>query len=101
MVELDNDSLKFIGEIMAQIYHIGECPLCKGYGRMELLYTISVGKITAVCEECLLEFATTSDYKNNVNGYRVLCYNSETSARPATIEEIEGTEWYPFVSDKF
>lgn len=87
---------------MEQIYHIGECPMCRGYGRMELIYNFSSGKISAICEECDLEFDSISDYKNNTNGYRDYCYNAITApfARLATLEEIECSEWYPFVVDK-
>ncbi len=87
---------------MELIYHIGECPVCRGCGRMELYCDISSGEISAICEECELEFDSVADYKNNSNGHRDLDNNGITAPliRPATIEEIEDTEWYPYVIDK-
>lgn len=88
---------------MERIYHIGECPICRGYGRMELYYNISSNMISAICEECELEFDSVRDYNKNINGHRVLNNNDITTPliRPATIEEIEYSEWYSYVIDKF
>lgn len=87
---------------MEWIYHIGECPVCRRYGRMELDLDISSGKISAICEECELEFDSVADYKKNTNGHRDLYNNGITAPliRPATIEEIEDSEWYPYVIDR-
>ena len=87
---------------MEQIYHIGECPICRKYGRMGLYYNISSDKISVICEECELEFDSVSDYNKNTNGHRDLDdYNLTTPlARPATLEEIECSEWCPHVIDK-
>lgn len=87
---------------MERIYHIGKCPVCRNYGRMELYYNIQTDKISAICEECELEFDSAVDYKNFKNGHRDLnCYDiTEPIIRPASIEEIERSEWYPYVTDK-
>lgn len=86
---------------MKQTYHIGECPVCRKYGRMELYYDLSSGKISAICEECELEFDSADDYTNAVGGHRDLCCNNTVPlVRPAALEEIRCSEWYPLVTDK-
>lgn len=69
---------------------------------MELYYNILSDKISAICEECELEFDSVRDYNKNTNGHRDLNYNNITTplVRPATIDEIECSEWYPYVIDK-
>lgn len=86
---------------MKQIYHVGECPLCKEYGRMEVIYNYSSGKCSVMCEECLLEFESVNDYINNINGRRNLYDNTNAAdAKTADLEEIERSEWYPYIIDK-
>lgn len=86
---------------MEQIYYIGECPVCRSYGRMQLYYNILSGKISAICEECELEFDTADDYKNFVNGHRDLnCQsNAEPIIRPTSVDEIRASEWCSFVKN--
>lgn len=87
---------------MEQVYHVGNCPLCRGYGRMEIIYNFPSGKCSVICEECELEFDTVSDYQNNKNGYRTLCsaWNGITRARPAFPDEIKNSEWYGLVTEE-
>lgn len=83
-------------------YHIGECPLCRGYGRMEIIYNFPTGKVSVMCEECGLEFDNVSDYLNKKNGYRTfLNIGDEPSARDASEDEIKNSEWYSLVTEKF
>ncbi|MDE6781077.1 MAG: hypothetical protein K2J40_06430 [Ruminococcus sp.] len=83
-------------------YHTGECPVCRGYGRMEIIYNFPTGKVSVMCEECGLEFDTADDYLNNKNGYRTF-YNklSQPAARDASEDEIKNSEWYSLVTEKF
>lgn len=86
---------------MEQIYHIGECRICGG--RMELYYYFSSGKISTICEECLVEFDSINDYKNFINGHRDFYDPNEVIfplVRPANLEEIKNSEWYPYVVEK-
>lgn len=86
---------------MEQIFHIGGCPICKDYGRMEILFDTADKKCFAMCEECLLEFSSISDYINNKNGRRVFLSENDTiTVRPAALEETENTEWYPYITDR-
>lgn len=84
---------------MKRIYCIGKCPICN-YGRMELYCTISTGKITAVCEECDVEFDSVSDYKRIANGHRDSNPYGIPLIKPAVLEEIEFSEWYPLVIEE-
>lgn len=84
------------------IYHIGNCPVCSSYGRMEILFDTSLCRCFAMCEECLLEFASVSDYRKN-NGNRIFYKSNDTVPyiRPATLDEINGTEWFPYLTDEY
>lgn len=85
---------------MERIFHIGLCPICKDCGRMEILFDTATKECFAMCEECLLEFSSISDYLNNKNGRRVFLSENDTiTVRPASSEEIENTEWYPYLTD--
>lgn len=87
-------------EQIMRIYHVGDCPVCGNYGRMEVLFDTSADKCFVMCEECHLEFSSMDDYRNKINGRRVcLAPNDNVVVRPATLREIQGTEWYPFISE--
>lgn len=86
---------------MEHIYHIGECPVCRSYGRMEVLFDCSKSKCFVMCEECDLEFSSLKNYLK-MHGKRVY-FNSNQKLpviRPATLDEIADTEWYVLVTDK-
>lgn len=86
---------------MERIFQIGLCPICKDCGRMEILFDTATQKCFAMCEECLLEFSSISDYINNINGRRVFLSENDTiTVRPASLEEIENTQWYPHIMDR-
>lgn len=85
---------------MEQAYHVGDCPLCRSYGRMEIICNFLSGKCTVICEECELEFDTVSDYKNNRNGHRTFLKSGEKpTARTAFPDEIRNSEWYELVTE--
>lgn len=88
---------------MEQTYHIGECPVCKGYGRMEVLFDCNKNKCFVMCEECDLEFSSLKNYLR-MHGQRIYYYYNPNHKlpviRPATLDEIIDTEWYPLVTDK-
>lgn len=85
---------------MEQVYHVGNCPFCRGYGRMEIIYNFPSGKCSVICEECELEFDTVSDYKNNRNGHRTFLKSGEKpTARTAFPDEIKNSEWYELVKE--
>lgn len=68
---------------------------------MELYYNILSDKISAICEECELEFDSVRDYNKNTNGHRDFYDNITTPLiRPTTIDEIEDSEWCSYVIDK-
>ena len=82
---------------MDYAYHVGECPVCKSFGLMEVHYSFKNSQCTIACEECLLEFDTLSDYLESKNGYRKSYKKAE--ARLATLEEIKDSEWYPYLME--
>ena len=86
-----------------RIYHIGNCPVCCDYGRMEVLIDTLSSKCFVMCEECSLEFASIDDYKKASNGKRVFFGPEEKipEVRLASLEEIKDTEWYSFITDEF
>jgi hypothetical protein len=85
---------------MENAYHVGNCPLCQGYGRMEVNYNFKSGNCYIECEECFLQFDTLNDFIENKNGYReFLKPNEKPTVRLATIEEITNTEWYPYLME--
>ena len=87
---------------MNEIYHAGECPLCRSYGRMEIIYNFKSEKCSIICEECELEFNTLNDYINNKNGYRqFLDSGGKPLARYAFPDEIKNSEWYSLVTESF
>ncbi|MCM1506431.1 MAG: hypothetical protein NC177_04760 [Ruminococcus flavefaciens] len=87
---------------MEQVYHVGECPLCRGYGRMEIIYNFKSGKCSVICEECELEFNTVYDYLNNKNGYRKFFnIGDKPVSRTAFPDEIKNSEWYSLVTESF
>jgi len=86
---------------MEEIYHAGECPFCRGYGRMEIIYNFASRRCSVMCEECELEFDTVSDYISNKNGYRTFLEPDEKpTARPAFLNEIKNSEWYSLLTEK-
>lgn len=98
----DEELIKF-SEIsdMKQVYHVGECPVCRSYGRMEVIYNFRSEKCSVICEECELEFDTADDYINNKNGYRTFFEPGiKPVARIAFPEEIKNSEWYGLVTEK-
>ena len=83
---------------MEYTYHVGECPVCKNYGRMEVIYNFESNRCSVICDECLLEFDTYADFLECKNGYRK---SYETAkARSATFEEIVTSEWYPYIVER-
>ena len=80
---------------MKKVYYAGRCPICGNYGDMEVVYCITDGRCTVVCEECMIEFDTPDDYARARNGYRHS--REKAQSRAATIDEIAATEWYIFV----
>ena len=86
---------------MEQVYHVGDCPVCRSYGRMEIIYNFPSGKCSVICEECELEFNTVSDYKSNKNGHRIFLKSGEkATARTAFPEEIKNSEWCDLVTEE-
>jgi len=82
---------------MEYAYHVGECPVCKDWGLMEVLYNFESSRCSIMCEECLLEFDTLIDFLECKNGYRKTY--EKAVARLATLEEIVITEWYPYLME--
>jgi hypothetical protein len=84
--------------IMEQSYYVGECPVCKGYGRMEVIFNYANEDCSIMCDDCSLEFSSVVDYLKNKNGYRLYYEENEAAAaRTATLEEIKDSEWYPYL----
>ena len=80
---------------MVNSFNIGECPICRGRGRLEILYDFKNNMCCIMCDECCAEWNTPEDALNNVNGFRKTY--KEAEARNATREEIEEAGWAGYV----
>lgn len=81
---------------MGKIYHVGQCPICCGYGRLEINKDIINNEYLVICEECLAEWHNPQDALRNVNGRR--CF-VKGKMRNATFDEIKALGWDEFITD--
>ena len=83
--------------ILEEIYYIGQCPICRGYGRLEIDKDFIDNEYLVMCEECLAEWKTPQDALNNINGRRCSC--PEARVRSASLDEIREMGWEKFIVD--
>ena len=76
-------------------YYIGECPICDGYGMLEIIYNLKVKNCSIMCDECLAEWDNPENALKNINGCRESY--KEVEARTATIKEITKAGWRKYV----
>ena len=79
---------------MERIYYVGQCPICRVYGRLEIDKDVTNNEYMVICEECLAEWKNPQDALRNVNGQR--CF-AKGKVRGATIEEIKALGWDEFI----
>ena len=75
---------------------IGNCPICREYGKLEVIINEKTHVCSVMCDECLAEWKTPEDAINNVNGLREL--NSNNRVRTATMKEIVEQGWEKYIS---
>ena len=80
--------------MMNRIYYVGNCPICCGYGRLEIDKDVTYNEYIVICEECLAEWKNPQDALRNVNGRRC---SAKGAVRGATIEEIKDLGWDQFI----
>ncbi|HEX9062573.1 MAG TPA: hypothetical protein VF941_20555 [Clostridia bacterium] len=80
---------------MALTFNIGECPICRGYGLLEILYNFDENSCSIMCDNCLTEWNKPEDALKNFNGFRKSYQKVE--ARGATREDIEEVGWEKYV----
>lgn len=81
---------------MEKINYVGNCPICCGYGRLEMDKDIINDEYIVIYEECYAEWKTPQDAFNNVNGRR--CFGNE-ELRAATLDEIKALGWDGFITN--
>lgn len=77
-----------------EMFYIGECPICKGYGRLKIAKDITADKCFVICEECLAEWETPQDAMKNIGGQRG---KKHLQTRNAAVDEIKSLGWDKFV----
>ena len=81
---------------MEEIFYVGECPICRGYGRLEIDKDVTNNEYLIICEECLAEWKNPQDALKNINGQR--CFK-KGEIRSATFNEIKSLGWDKFIVD--
>lgn len=79
---------------MGKIYYVGQCPICRKYGRLEIDKDITNNEYIVICEECLVEWKSPQDALGKENGQRRI---AKGEVRCATIEEIKCLGWDKFI----
>ena len=81
---------------MGKAFYVGQCPICCGYGRLEIDKDILKDKLVVICEECLTEWETPQQALKNIKGQRG---SVKGKVRNATFDEIKTQGWDRFVLD--
>lgn len=74
--------------------YVGQCPICRGYARLEIDKDVTNDEYMVICEECLAEWKDPQSALRNVNGQR---WFAKGEVRGATIEEIRALGWDEFI----
>lgn len=80
---------------MSKIFYVGQCPICREYGRLEIDKYIMKNECIVICEECLAEWKNPEEALKNVNGKRG---GEKGVAIPASFDEIKALGWDRFVT---
>ncbi|MDO5539037.1 MAG: hypothetical protein Q4F83_03030 [Eubacteriales bacterium] len=71
---------------MEEIFYVGQCPICREYGRLEIDKDVTNNEYLIICEECLVEWKNPQDALKNINGWRRF---GKGEIRSATFNEIK------------
>lgn len=77
-----------------EIFYVGQCPVCREYGRLEIDKDVANNEYLVICEECLAEWKNPQDALKNVNGRRNF---GNGEIRSATFNEIKDLGWDEFI----
>ncbi len=82
---------------MNKIFYIGQCPICRGYGRLEVDKDISNNEYLIMCDECFAEWNSPQEALKNINGHRENI--KKGLVRSATWQEIMSMGWEIFIDN--
>lgn len=75
--------------------YIGNCPICHGYGMLEVVIDPVHLTGAVMCDECCTEWKNPEEAYKNINGQRKAF--SGVKYRDATIEEIRQLGWDKYI----
>lgn len=81
---------------MEEIFYVGQCPICREYGRLEIDKDVTNNEYLIICEEYLAEWKNPQDALKNINGRR--CFENG-EIKGATFNEIKSLGWDKFIVD--
>ncbi len=77
--------------------YIGRCPICRGYGMLEIVINDANKTYSVMCDECFAEWKTPEYALDNRGGFRDSTPN--VRVRAATIDEIKTQGWERFITN--
>lgn len=83
---------------MSENIYVGKCPICKGYGMLEVIVDTINKKFSVMCEECSAEWQNPDDALKNINGVREAFTGNKV--RNATLEEIKTIGWEKYIVEE-
>jgi len=82
---------------MEKIFYVGQCPICREYGRLEICKDADNNQYLVICDECLAEWNNPEDALKNINGHRESIKKGKVLS--ATLNEIKKIGWDKFIVD--
>lgn len=80
---------------MDNYIYIGNCSICREYGKLEIVINIKTNLCSVMCDEYMAEWKSSVDAINNVNVYRK--FDSNVRVRTATLDEIKNMGWEKYI----
>jgi len=62
---------------MSDPLYVGSCPICQGYGMLEIVVNTENNNCSVMCDECSVEWKTPENARNNIDAHRE--FNQGTS----------------------
>ena len=83
---------------MAESIYIGACPICQGYGMLEVVISEQNNDCSIMCDECFVQWKNPEDALRNVKGYRDM--TSGNIMRSATTDEVKTVNWERYITNQ-
>lgn len=80
---------------MGENIYVGKCPVCRGYGMLEVVVDTNSNDFSVMCEECSAEWKNPEDALRNIKGFRGTFAGQKV--RNATLEEIKRIGWQKYI----